>query len=104
MKTLLIAGTIVFAIMTTPAFAVNDEQDAGADNTVAVNQMSGEVKTLAFPADRILPDSFGSTAHDRKPAQNIPQGVSHRKLVGSYLICARIKARVNVQELILEHL
>jgi predicted unusual protein kinase regulating ubiquinone biosynthesis (AarF/ABC1/UbiB family) len=28
----------------------------------------------------------------------------HRKLVGSYLICARIKARVNVQELILEHL
>jgi len=28
----------------------------------------------------------------------------HRKLVGSYLICARIKARVNLQELILKHL
>jgi predicted unusual protein kinase regulating ubiquinone biosynthesis (AarF/ABC1/UbiB family) len=28
----------------------------------------------------------------------------HRKLVGSYLICARIKARVAVQDLILEHL
>ena len=28
----------------------------------------------------------------------------HRKLVGSYLICARIKAHVNVQELICEHL
>jgi predicted unusual protein kinase regulating ubiquinone biosynthesis (AarF/ABC1/UbiB family) len=28
----------------------------------------------------------------------------HRKLVGSFLVCARIKARVNVQELILEHL
>jgi predicted unusual protein kinase regulating ubiquinone biosynthesis (AarF/ABC1/UbiB family) len=28
----------------------------------------------------------------------------HRKLVGSYLICARIKARVNVQQLIRQHL
>ena len=28
----------------------------------------------------------------------------HRKLVGSYLICARIKARLNVQELIRVHL
>jgi predicted unusual protein kinase regulating ubiquinone biosynthesis (AarF/ABC1/UbiB family) len=28
----------------------------------------------------------------------------HRKLVGSFLVCARIKARVNVQKLILEHL
>ncbi len=28
----------------------------------------------------------------------------HRKLVGSFLLCARIKARVNVQALILEHL
>jgi len=28
----------------------------------------------------------------------------HRKLVGSFLLCARIKARVNVQELILRHL
>lgn len=28
----------------------------------------------------------------------------HRKLVGSFLLCARLKARVNVQELILEHL
>lgn len=28
----------------------------------------------------------------------------HRKLVGSFLLCARIKARVNVQKLILEHL
>jgi predicted unusual protein kinase regulating ubiquinone biosynthesis (AarF/ABC1/UbiB family) len=28
----------------------------------------------------------------------------HRKLVGSFLLCARIKARVNVQRLILEHL
>lgn len=28
----------------------------------------------------------------------------HRKLIGSFLLCARIKARVNVQELILEYL
>ena len=28
----------------------------------------------------------------------------HRKLVGSYLLCARIKARVNVHRLIAEHL
>ena len=28
----------------------------------------------------------------------------HRKLLGSYLICARIKARVPVQDLIREHL
>ena len=28
----------------------------------------------------------------------------HRKLVGSYLLCTRLKARVNVQELIAEHL
>ena len=28
----------------------------------------------------------------------------HRKLVGSFLLCARLKARVNVQRLIAEHL
>ena len=63
--------------MTTPAFAADDEQDADADNTVAVKQMSGDVKPSACPADTILPDSFGSIAHDRKPAQTIPLGVSH---------------------------
>jgi hypothetical protein len=28
----------------------------------------------------------------------------HRKLVGSFMICARIKARINVQELIRPYL